>query len=189
MLVTGASVAEMEFNLAYKILPSSVLYIKVTTNVNSFDCLSSEELPTQVLKGMLDVENRTAAFNRAALELHVTTLDCDNGMINSELQKALNAKKYPVISIKITSARARKKAIPYEWVDLDAKATITIHGVPKPISLLVKGRKTGSNTFQFKTNHTIKMTDHEVDPPTALLGLIQVEDDIIIHLDIHIKVL
>lgn len=189
MLATGANVAETAFNLSYKILPSSVLSIKVTTNVNSFDCISEEELPTQVLRGVVDLENSSATFSNANLQLQVTTLDCDNGKIDSELQNALNAKVYPLISINISAAKARKKAIPYEWVDLDAKAVITIHGVPKPIDLLVKGRRTGSDTYQFKTHHAINMTDHKVDPPTALLGLIKVEDEIIIHLDIHIKVL
>ena len=187
-LLIGAVNSESEFDLEYKIEHTSELSIKVTTNVNSFDCSSREVLPTQVLTGFLNAEKQSARFEHAVLQLHVNTLDCDNGKINSDLQKALNADRYPFITIKIHSAKARRKVKRYEWVEIDAKSTLTVHGVSLPIVLQVRGKRTGADTFHFKAEHTIKMTDHKVDPPTALLGMIKVEDEITFHLDIKVKV-
>jgi polyisoprenoid-binding protein YceI len=69
-------------------------------------------------------------------------------------------------------------------VDITADATLRINGVQRRVKLHVKGRRLSDDGFQFISDTRIRMTDYGVEPPTALFGLIKVDDEVTIHLDI-----
>ncbi|MFM8439542.1 MAG: hypothetical protein ACKOAX_13785, partial [Candidatus Kapaibacterium sp.] len=72
--------------------------------------------------------------------------------------------------------------------DVVAMATLTITDVCKPIVMDVRGIRLSADRYRFVCSKNVRMTDFNVSPPTALFGLIKVNDDIRINLDITASV-
>ena len=174
----------IRFDLTYTIEPQSNLYLKGTTNINSFECVALDAFPVQDISGTLYPSAGKASLKGAEIALTVKKLDCDNSKINRDLCDALNEEEYPVIGIRFHGARLKSFDLHKDWVDIEADATLTISGVAKRVTLHAKGKELSKGAYQFIGSKEIKMSDFGVDPPTALFGLIQVDDEVSIHLDV-----
>ena len=175
---------EQRFQVSYTIEPQSNLYIKGTTNINSFECVSLDAFRVQHLKGTYDPSTRKATFSGATLKLQVKKLDCDNSKMNKDLCEALNEEVYPTIIVSLHAASLTSPSLGTSTTDITADATLEISGVKRKVQFQTKGRRLADDAYQFTAEKTILMSDFGVDPPTALFGLIKVDDEIAIHLDI-----
>jgi hypothetical protein len=178
-------------SIVYSIENGSSLSITGKSNVNTFSCLCAETFKRQVLQ----IERVDSAyrirFKNALLKLPTQSMDCNNARMNSDLCDALKASRYPYIVVELQQIQLRPSALrtePNEWFDVVAMATLTITDVCKPIVMDVRGVNLGDNRFRFVCSKNVRMTDFNVDPPTALLGLIKVHNDIKINLDITASV-
>ena len=172
------------FKMSYTIEPQSNLFIKGTTNINSFECVALDAFPVQQISGAIYPAKKTAELKGAHIELTVRKLDCENSKINRDLCEALNEDQYPTIGIQIHTARLTTLDLTKTWIDIEVDATLTISGVAKRVKLQAKGKQLSPGSFQFIGEKHIKMSDFGVEPPTALFGLIQVDDEVSIHLDV-----
>lgn len=176
----------------YSINSSSKLYIAGTTNVNSFKCNCEEPLAkgSFVLK---ENENNATLWKcqDAFLKVRTESFDCRNRLMNRDLYKAMKSSQYPYISIQlleITQASPKKLSNLCEWVNFKAKVIITLTHVSKTIQIDVKGQNYAPGQFHFLANTDLKMTDFDITPPTAGLGLVKVRDKITVYMDIFTHV-
>ncbi len=191
-LLSGFVDADMRpTNIVYSIENGSSLSISGTSNVNTFSCLCAETFKRQVLEIVRVDSTRQLRFKNAVLKLPTQSMDCNNSRMNSDLCDALKSSKYPYIVVELQQIQLRPTALNAtrnEWFDVVAVATLTITDVCKPIVMDVRGIRLGDDRYRFVCSKNVRMTDFNVDPPTALFGLIKVNNDIKINLDITASV-
>lgn len=192
LLLSGFVDADMRpTNIVYSIENGSSLSISGTSNVNTFSCLCAETFKRQVLEIVRVDSTRQLRFKNAVLKLPTQSMDCNNSRMNSDLCDALKSSAYPYIVVELQQIQLRPTALNAsrnEWFDVVAVATLTITDVCKPIVMDVRGIRLGDDRYRFVCSKNVRMTDFNVDPPTALFGLIKVNNDIKINLDITASV-
>jgi len=184
----GAGPGPALLGLKYTIEKESHLSIRGTTNVNSFECFSKQSFSEQTVRLNLDGMAKRVEFTDARLRIRVEELDCDNNKMNADLCDALEASDFPYIEIQLHEAVLSSPSISPGGSDIVVKASLTVAGKTRRVYIKTKAVQIAENKFRFQAVHWIKMTDFGVDPPTALLGLIKVRDDIAIHFDLVARV-
>lgn len=180
----------------YQIETNSQLLIAGTSNVNEFtcDCSCERDFTRSTLEINQHPESNRIDFANARLKLTTTNLDCGHKVMNKDLYETLRAKDYPHISITLLQAeipaRTQLKLVSLnQWMNIDAFTRITIAGQNKRVHIPVKGQRLEDNRFHFTGEISLNMTDFGLEPPTAMLGLIKVNDKITIHLDLVVQIL
>ncbi|RPI68785.1 MAG: YceI family protein [Ignavibacteriae bacterium] len=172
----------------YSIEQGSQLSIQGTTNVNSFECFSKQAFNQQAVQLAIDPVTKAVSFDRAVLHIKVKELDCDNNKMNADLCDALNYERFPNITIKLHDAKLVSGSISSEWSEIIVNATLKITDQERRVELRAKGKIVDGGRYRFVANKALKMTDFGVEPPTALMGLIRVRDEITINFDLVTKV-
>ena len=176
---------------SYTIEDQSQLSIKGSSNVNQFSCQCKQDFPRGTVRFETENRGQTLHFQQATLSLQTRRLDCGHKGINRDLQKALLVDEHPLIEIELLDARQKGDKLLNEcdgWVPLDASSRITIAGVSRKVHLPIQGRRLSDHRYQFKSAKTIHMSDFGIEPPKPLFGLITVDDDITINLDLTVNI-
>lgn len=169
----------------FEIEKGSKLYIEGTSNVNSFECICTDEFNPQTAKITLSDDERQVWFTATTLKLKTSLLDCDNSKMNRDLCEALKSEDYPYIRIDLHDAVINEGSFDDpNGAKITCNASITITNISRKVSLIVKGRKLSNGRFRFISTKELLMTDFGVEPPTALLGLIKVRNAIRINFDL-----
>ena len=196
-MITTALTALVGLLLAYgvphdyhfEIEKGSKLYIEGTTNINSFECLCTDEFNPLIAKINVSDDEKMVWFTATTLKLRTSSLDCDNSKINRDLCEALKSEDYPHIRIDVHDAKVIEGsfATPNADVKLLCSTSITITNVTRKVPLSVRCRKLGGGRYRFFATKELLMTDFGIDPPSALFGLIKVKDAIRINFDLTTK--
>lgn len=173
----------------YYLENGSKLYLKGTSNVNAFTCDCEDQYNGQVL----DVERNGgyARFNNVELILKTKNFDCHNRKIDCDMQKALNADRYPHIKIALVDTWQNPKCLDgqcKDWFDVQANVNITITNVTKKQSIPAKAKILGPNRFQLRGENALQMSAFGITPPEAMFGMIKVNDWISFHFDLIVVV-
>lgn len=174
--------------LKYTIEKESSLSIRGTTNINSFECFSKQTFKEQSVRMQVDGASQKVVFKNAQLLLRVDGLDCDNSKMNEDLCEALDYEDFPFIVIELHEADLKKGLSADGWTEIIVRASLTVAGKTRRIYIEAKGQQKSPDRFQFLAEYWLKMTDYGVEPPTALLGLIKVRNDIAIDFNVVAKV-
>ena len=173
----------------FQIEDNSKLYLRGSSNVNSFTCDCGDRFYTQALE--LEHQNGYARFQHAELVMRAGNFDCHNRKIDQDMQKALKAKEYPLIRIVLKESRYTAQNLENhrnEWFPVQAQVDITITKVKKAQQILAKARMLDRNRVQLRGEKTLKMSDFGIDPPEALFGMIKVNDEITFHFDMIVRI-
>lgn len=112
--------------------------------------------------------------------------------MNKDLKKALNADRHPKISINLLRTLENECTswkMEGKWIQLKALVEIELNGCSNSYWLPVTACRQSKNEYRFISNKVFKMTDFGVEPPTAMLGVIKVKNEIKIALDLSIEVI
>lgn len=185
-------VSKLSIQKTYHISKKSVLKLNGKTNVNGFTCDCNETFqPQQFMVENAADGGLSLSFQMATLSLKIKTLDCGNNLMNKDLQKALHASEHPSITIelkKVEQDKCNRLTELKDWVKLKALTKITLNGISKDYWLNITAKKNAPNQFRFIGSKTLKMSDFGVTPPVAMMGMIKVQDDITINLDLEVTV-
>lgn len=174
--------------LEIQILDNSKLFIEGKSNVNKFECHCTEDFPATQVQFNSTPKNGTAHFNKTEMKITTNKLDCGKKAINNDLIKTLKADEYPNIILELCSLTFMKAANDQEWQQVKAETFLTIAGTTRTMNMLVNAKQLGKNKFKVKSSEEIKLTDFGIEPPTALLGLVKVKDEMMLHLDLEVKI-
>lgn len=168
----------------------SSLSIVGSSNVNKFKCNCSE----QFSKGSIQFEQmdggKTLRFSHAGLHIRSKSLDCGNQQMNKDMYKTLRADQYPGIRIELTRAQLQETELLVgdDWTPLKASSQLTIAGVTKSVWFEVKAKRIAPDRIRLTTSKEVLMTDFGMEPPTAMLGLVKVNNTIRINMDLIVVV-
>ncbi|MCB9081813.1 MAG: YceI family protein [Lewinellaceae bacterium] len=182
-LLVGFSTTNRQ-RITVKILAGSQLYLDGSSNVNKFSCYCTESLPTMQLDMIATPDG--ANFSDSKLRIATRSLDCKNKGINKDMYATLKADEFPHIGVEMTRVHIPGNTPLHEandWIAINADVYLTIAGQRRKVVLNAKGKQMEPNIFRFVSAKTIQMTDFGIEPPTALLGLVKVRNEITIHFD------
>jgi len=127
------------------------------------------------------------------LKIPVKSFDCRHSRMNRDMYEALKSDKYDYITFEFEDASRLENdgSVPESLFEegyqpFRIHGVLNVAGVDRNVSLLVQGRTEGDARYHIKGQKEISMKDFEIDPPTALRGLIRAHDDLTVFFDLHV---
>lgn len=92
--------------------------------------------------------------------------------------KALKASEFPNIKFSISNVKIAQKE--GNEASFSGNGNLTVAGVSQVVQIDATGRVDGGKIY-FEGKKDLKLTDFNIDPPTAMLGTIKTGNEITIH--------
>ena len=159
--------------VAYAVGAESRLSIDGSATTGRFTCTSTDVRGS----GTLAVERPSAA-----VLVPVKALDCGHGPMNRDLRNALDADDHPAIRFELDDAQVMDETA--EGYQLRASGRLHIAGTTRPVAVVLQGERLASGALRATGQVPLRMTDFGIAPPTALLGLVKAQDDILVRFDL-----
>lgn len=106
-------------------------------------------------------------------------------IMNSKINDALNSKKHPRITYKMT--KVDKIAETAGTFRVNTTGVMNIAGVNQNVSLEAIGKILPNGSIEFSGNKKVKMTDYKVEPPTAMFGAMTTGDEVTLSFKVVLK--
>jgi polyisoprenoid-binding protein YceI len=141
-----------------------------------------DETVTQVTGHGTVSPNSDGSYNLEAMhiEMNVHSIKSNEKVMNNKTYAALKANAHPEIIFTITTPIKSLKINATENT-FPVKGNLTIAGVTKLVDMQVKAMIPAKGKLVFEGSQKIKMTDYGVSPPTALLGVLKTDNDIVLN--------
>lgn len=121
------------------------------------------------------------------LEATIPTRSLKSGKkaMDAVMHDAMKATNHPNIIYRLQSLVAKGAATPGGSVEFDTVGTLTVAGVTKTNSMVVKMDKLDGGKIKFTGTTPLKMTDFGIQPPapSVALGLIKTGDEVKINFE------
>ncbi|MEN7547682.1 YceI family protein [Rapidithrix thailandica] len=166
----------------------SKVILKGTTNINQFTCLTANIFTYNQLQLFAKKNNKLFTFKGAEFFIEVTDLDCGGRVINNDLQKTLQAEKFPQIQLHLKQAEV-VQALEGNRAKISTQAMISIAGQSKLRNIDLQVIQLNEDTLHIEGSHQILMSEYGITPPKPMLGLIKVHDPISITFDLKVALL
>ncbi|WP_047247357.1 hypothetical protein [Maribacter thermophilus] len=162
------------------ITPDSSLYIKGTTNVNTFSCLFDVENIDNPVRVDYHMEGDRIKFDETVLVLSVDCFDCGGRGINKDFREILKSEEEPHILLSLKEIRPIADHEAYEaLLDIEIAGETNMYKVP------VKVEKDNSLLIQGDLN--VRLPDHNIEAPSKLFGLINIHENVEIAFKLGIQ--
>ena len=180
-IVQAAPAQQLRLELA----DGSRVRIEGTSSINTFTCEAAGIEGDGYLVGEARPGHRSVV---AHVYVPVRQFDCGNPRMDADLRDALQAREHPQIRFRLRDARL----IPGDGASgddagrfvLNVEGWVEIAGNARPVALRVEGRRLTDSSYHATGHLPLRMTDFGIEPPTALLGLVKVRDQITVHFDL-----
>jgi polyisoprenoid-binding protein YceI len=118
------------------------------------------------------------------LSLKVKTTEIKSGKsgMDNNTYKALKSDKHPYITFVLGDTKATKSGTRYI---IKGTGNLSVAGVTKPVLVTASCALNGSVVCE--GSYAMKMTDFEVDPPTAMFGTIKTGNEITIDFNVKFE--
>ena len=150
----------------------SAIYIDGTSSIHDW----TETVES--MSGTLNVELDGSVISKVTgvnASIPVKSIKSGKGGMDDNTYAALKEKSHPNISYKLKSYSVQENVI-------HLTGMLTIAGVTKEVKFK-SNYKVSGNQISFKANHAFKMTDFNIQPPTAIMGTIKTGDEVTIRLE------
>jgi hypothetical protein len=160
------------------ITPESFLYIKGTSNVNTFTCVYDAVTLSRKLPVTYTESGNTMRFHNLEMDLKNNGFNCGNKMINKDFHELLKTEKYPTINFKLLSIKK-------EAGKMTAEVAIEIAGKKNRYSFPINAN---GELAPLEGLLCLNITDFGLTPPKKMMGMIVVREDIEIVFGLDLKV-
>jgi len=158
-----------------KLSPKFNLTIAGTTNVHDYETKVTQMNGEIVLNGTNQVKT-------LVLNIPVKSIKSKEKLMDTKTYEAFNADKHPNITFKMTELQSLQ--INGADVTVAVSGNLTMNGTTKKVTLKSNGKALKSGVYQFKGAVALKMTDFNMKPPTAMMGMMKVGDGITLKYDV-----
>ena len=150
-----------------------------TIEVNGTSSIHDWTMTMNAVEGkagfVLDEEGNLTVSN-ILIELVTENLKSKHTQMDKLAYKAMKSDDFPKITFKAASLTSTSKTGNVQVLSGNGK--LTIAGVTKNISLKATCEVGANGAITCKGSKAIKMTDYNIDPPTAMFGSIKTGDEI-----------
>ena len=121
----------------------------------------------------------------AELTVGVASFDCGQARMNRDFRRSLRAEAAPEIRFTLGLAETlAPEARTGAWVRVRAAGRLSLAGVERPVTVVAEGRRLGAGRVQLRGQHSLRMTDFGVRPPSGMLGLVRAHDRVVVVFDL-----
>lgn len=158
----------------YKLAEKPNLKVSGTSTLHDWDMVSEQASG----EAQFVVEGNTLQeIKKLRIEMASESIKSGKGGMDKNAYNALDTKKHKTVLFEFENL---VKGDGNSWT---AKGHFTIAGVKKPATFPVTAKSEGKG-YRFEGSHSFKLTDYNVDPPTALMGTIKTGDAMSIHFNV-----
>jgi polyisoprenoid-binding protein YceI len=168
---------------AYKILPPSRIEVSGTSTLSNWS-VRSEELSGEMslsapAKDVSSSATVPGTIAEATVRLQVSTIKSEKGeTMDNKMYNALKKDSHPTITFSL------KRPLQLSGKDtIAAEGDVTLAGVTKPM-IFDLHMDAPNNAFHFHGKKSLKLSDFQIEPPTAMFGQIETGDDIVVEVDV-----
>ncbi|WP_162417577.1 YceI family protein [Cyclobacterium roseum] len=160
----------------YELGSDPIMKVSGTSTLHDWDMVSNEASGTATLRLSA---GRVTTIQSAEMTLPVKTLKSGKGQMDNNAYKALNADDHPEITFTLLEA--------HQDGGNDWKATgrLEIAGKAETVPFLLEIASSGTN-LMLSGSAAIKLTDFDVDPPTAVFGTIKTGNEMTIAIEMKL---
>jgi len=187
LTVTGQNLLQQVYPNHYtywKIQKSSQLKINGATNINKFKCRFESPELSDTLSLLLNYEKTNVEFNHDELLINVKSFDCFNPLITHDFRKTLQADIHPNIHIQFLNLEFTPDLDPDS---IRGNITIMLAGVRKEYTINYKIANLKNNVWSLLGTKQLAFSEFGLEPPTRLMQLIKVKDELNISFDLQLK--
>jgi hypothetical protein len=152
----------------------SEIEIQGTSSIHDWEMIVEDyQLETQLAKG----ENNAHLINMISFSCAVEAITADNRIMDGKTHDALKEDDHPRIQF-----TANYNDSPLEVVSGKTyiKGSLRIAGVTRKIQFPVNIRFISGSSYRAKGEVSMRMTDFNVEPPTAMMGALETGDEVTI---------
>ncbi|MEJ2004990.1 MAG: YceI family protein [Cyclobacteriaceae bacterium] len=131
----------------------------------------------------LDMGSGLEGISNLEFAVIVDELNSGKGAMDKNTYEALKESKYPNISYELTKVNSINDMGGNKY-KLSTTGNLSIAGTKKAINMDVTATVSGS-TVKFEGSYPMKMTDFNIEPPTAMFGTIKTGDEITIKYTVN----
>ncbi len=173
------------------ITPTSRVWLDGSANIIDFSCAAGMIESSGFLLDMnLQVLRSGQGRPHGDIELHVkipvNELNCGKAPINRDMRKTLNADEYPVIEYKLLSSQlmcCTDDFLP-QTMEIETVGNLTLSGKTRQERIIISGQFIGTYLFRITGSHLVRMSEFGLEPPSPMMGLIKVNDEMIVNFDV-----
>jgi polyisoprenoid-binding protein YceI len=126
------------------------------------------------------------ALNSLWVETDALSIKSEKGeSMDEKIYEALKTDEAPRITFKLTKVKSLTKTS--DGYTIEATGTLTIAGKTNTVDMTVKATVNDGGTVVFTGEHKVKMTKYDMEPPTAMLGVIKCGDDVTLKFTLTMK--
>jgi len=156
---------------------TSRLWIEGSSNVNRFQCRAARyttdvEPPTKDTTAQVEVDVAVEGF------------DCGKRRMNRDLYETLLSNRHPFISFEYKSTESMNFSKETDTYILIVNGTLSVAGFTNDIRFPLTAKVIENGRMRATGQVALKMTNYNVEPPSALLGLVRVNDELTVHFEI-----
>ena len=165
----------------YKLSAITKLQVSGTSTLHDWTMVSNEARASSVI---VADGNTLEAIENLEMTMKSESLKSGKAGMDSNAYKALKSDKYPNISFKLLDVQSLDKK--EDCYQIAAICNMTIANTTTRMTMDVQAYP-AQHTMRFVGSHSFKLTDFEIEPPTALLGTVKTGDLVTIHFDLTFK--
>ncbi len=163
-------------------IESDDIRIKGTSNLHDW------EMVVEKVRGNMDANvkgSEIVSINSLTLSVDANSISSGKSIMDSKTYKALKTDLYPVIQFTLSEISEIKNGGKQQLIT--ARGILSVAGVRKNIPVKATGILRNDGSLSFSGSKTLKMTDFNIEPPTAVLGTLKTGDTINIEFDVLFK--
>ncbi|MDZ7717230.1 MAG: YceI family protein [Balneolaceae bacterium] len=177
------------FQSTFVPINESRLWIQGSSNVNQFECYaenySGEATVPNEVEETPSVINASSELLLLKIDIEVDSFECGKQSMNKDLQKALQAEKFPEITFLYQNTTLLSEPQNRnDGFELRVHGLLTVAGTTKEIYFNTEAYYINQQRVRAVGKTTINMTDFGVEPPTALMGLIRANEELTVNFDL-----
>jgi len=146
-----------------------------TTNVHDFTSKVTQITGELVISSSKQVQS-------LVVNIPVKSIKSGEKIMDKKTYETFNADKNSNIAFHLIQATSLN--VNGQDIDVTLTGNLTMAGVTRKISFKTTGKSIKTGVYQFKGSVPLKMSDFNMKPPTAMLGVMKVGDGIILKFDV-----
>lgn len=174
--------------LPIKVDPASRVWLQGSANIVDFECNAGLIDSEGTITGLDTTTEHRGAHGPVVLEVRIPIqqMNCGKSGINRDMRRTLNADSHPYIVYRLGANRliGTKNSGNKMVFEIETFGELEISGVEKTRKIIVEGEFIGDWKFRVKGMHPVQMSEYSLDPPSPLMGLIRVNDELQVHFDV-----
>jgi len=176
---------EAESRVKYASSNESFVNVKGTSSLHDWSVGGGRIEGFAELKEMIagmslkDIFSLASDSEKPVIQVSVSahSLKSDKKAMDKKMYEALKADQFPLITYELTSITSAEMKDP-SHLTVKTTGTLTITGVSRPLEMTVQVEASGQNAIIFEGSTRLKMTDFQIKPPKAMLGMLKTGDEI-----------